>query len=176
MYCLGTGRPNDRTSRISDSLNHHLCVSNNDRPVTSEERSAISVPPLGGRTTGARIRRGRTAEVRRAQHGSPSRRSSDWSQELSGRTAKERRSRKSHTYTVSRSLSFRCMFDSSMDPFHSKPARSHSLSMTLCTGDHSPPSQCPGVTCPPASALVRPRTTPYWERLGSDTKQCNTPI
>ncbi|KOM56282.1 hypothetical protein LR48_Vigan10g217400 [Vigna angularis] len=38
------------------------------------------------------------------------------------------------------------MSDSSMYPFHSKPARSRSLSVTLCTGDHSPPSQCPGVT------------------------------
>ncbi|KOM28128.1 hypothetical protein LR48_Vigan503s000300 [Vigna angularis] len=55
------------------------------------------------------------------------------------------------TSQVSRSLSFRCMFDSSMCPFHSKPARSRSFSVPrapcLLHRHHSPPSyQCPGVT------------------------------
>ncbi|KOM42503.1 hypothetical protein LR48_Vigan05g010700 [Vigna angularis] len=35
---------------------------------------------------------------------------------------------------------------------------------------HSPPSLVPGCHMPTSFRLVRPRTTPYWERLGSDTK------
>ncbi|KOM40711.1 hypothetical protein LR48_Vigan04g090900 [Vigna angularis] len=69
------------------------------------------------------------------------------------------------------------MFDSSMCPFHSKPARSCSLSVPLslhasCTDDLSPPSSMPGCHMPTSFCLVRPRTTPYWERLGSDTTSC----
>ncbi|KOM53026.1 hypothetical protein LR48_Vigan09g168500 [Vigna angularis] len=64
-------------------------------------------------------------------------------------------------------------------PLPPEAARSRSLSVPpapcFLHRRHSPPSSpCPDVTCPPASALVRPRTTPYWERLGSDTI-CNAP-
>ncbi|KOM53562.1 hypothetical protein LR48_Vigan09g222100 [Vigna angularis] len=51
-------------------------------------------------------------------------------------------------------------------PLPPEAARSRSLSVPpapcFLHWRHSPPSSpCPGVTCPPAFALVRPRTTPY---------------